>query len=250
MPIVVASHIKKTYHSKITGSEIRALKDVSVEIQEGEIFALLGPNGAGKTTFLNCLSLLIKPDEGDIFLFGQNVRHSPERIKLRLNMTSGNSNFPWCMTVKEILQFYGYLYGLWGKTLSRRIGELIDLLELHPYVDRRFDELSTGTKQRLALTKALINSPELLFLDEPTIGLDPDVSLKMRAFIQRINQEKKITILLTTHYMAEAEQLSHRVAFLQKGEILASGTPEKLKHQLVAKNMEEVFLQLSSQERE
>lgn len=248
MPIVVASNLKKTYRSKISGTLIRALNGASIEVHEGEIFAVLGPNGAGKTTLLNCLSLLLKPDEGEIFLFGKNVSHSQNGLKGRLNMSSGNANFPWCMTVKEILRFYGYLYGLSGSKLSHRIEELIDILELGPYLARRFDELSTGTKQRLALAKALINSPELLFLDEPTIGLDPDVSIKIRSFIQKINQEKKITIILTTHYMAEAEQLSHRIAFLQEGQVLALGTPAELKQQLVAKNMEEVFIQLAHKE--
>lgn len=248
MTLITASHLKKTYHSKITGLPIPALNGASLTVSEGEIFGILGPNGAGKTTLLNCLSLLLQPDEGEISIFGKNVLRSSNHLRARINMTSGNSNFPWCMTVREILQLYGYLYGLWGTDLSRRIEELTDLLELSRYRDRRFDELSTGTKQRLALAKALINSPELLFLDEPTIGLDPDVSLKIRSFIQKINREKKVTVLLTTHYMAEAEQLSHRIAFLQKGQVLATGTPAELKQQLVAKNMEEVFLRLSINE--
>lgn len=221
---------------------------MSLTVEPGEIFTILGPNGAGKTTLLNCLSLLLQPDEGSIFLFGKEARENAKEIKPQLNMSSGNANFPWCMTVKELLRFYGYLYGLWGKGLSQRIDQLFQLLELEPYMHRRFDELSTGTKQRLALAKALINSPRLLFLDEPTIGLDPSVSVKVRSFIQKMNREQKITILLTTHYMAEAEQLSHRILFLQNGQILAQGTPDELKQQRVAKSIEEIFLQLSQQE--
>ncbi|OGR97186.1 MAG: hypothetical protein A2902_03630 [Elusimicrobia bacterium RIFCSPLOWO2_01_FULL_64_13] len=162
-----------------------------------------------------------------------------------MNLSSGNANFPWCMTVREILRFYGMLYGLFGKDLSRRVEELIGLLELGAFRDRRFDELSTGTKQRLALAKALLNRPELLFLDEPTIGLDPDVSIKIRAFIRKINREEGITVLLTTHYMVEAEQLAGRIAFLHSGKILALGTPAELKKEVRAQNMEEVFLRLS-----
>src|SRR5207302_99833 len=101
-------------------------------------------------------------------------------LRVRLNMSSGNSNFAWCMTVQEILRFYGMLYGLGFRTLKKRIDELISILNLETFVDRRFDELSTGTKQRLALAKALVNDPEILFLDEPTIGLDPDVSIQLR----------------------------------------------------------------------
>ena len=245
MIVVSAVKLKKTYHSKITGAAIPALNGASIDVAQGEIFGILGPNGAGKTTLLNCLSLLLRPDEGQVVLFGQAATGSSWRMRSRLNMSSGNANFPWCMTVREILKFYGYLYGLFGKALSLKVDGLLDLLELKPYKDRRFDELSTGTKQRLALAKALVNSPEVLFLDEPTIGLDPDVSIKLRAFIQRINRENKITVLLTTHYMPEAEQLAHRIAFLQKGQVMAQGAPSELKSQLVAKNMEEVFLQLS-----
>lgn len=245
MPILSASNLRKTYYSQISGTPIHALNGASLNIKEGEIFGILGPNGAGKTTMLNCLSLLLEPDEGEIKLFGMNVKQASNDIKGRINMSSGNSNFPWCATVRENLRFYGYLYGLWGKTLSSRIDELIDLLELSTFADRRFDELSTGTKQRLALAKALINSPELLFLDEPTIGLDPDVSLKIRTFIKKLNEEKKITILLTSHYMPEVEQLVHRLAFLKGGEILAMGTPQQMKEQASAQNLEEVFLHLS-----
>ncbi len=247
MPILSASNLRKTYYSQVTGSAIHALGGASISVEAGEIFGVLGPNGAGKTTLLNCLSLLLEPDEGEIQLFGADARRSPLRVKGRLNMSSGNANFPWCATVRENLRFYGYLYGLWGKKLTARMDELIDLMELSSFVDRRFDELSTGTKQRLALAKALINSPELLFLDEPTIGLDPDVSQKIRSFIKRLNQEKKITILLTSHYMPEVEQLVDRAAFLQDGKILTIGTPRQLKDQFNANNMEEVFIQLTHQ---
>ena len=244
MAILEATNLSKTYHSDVTGLPIKALDRASISVQEGEIFGILGPNGAGKTTLLNCLSLLLRPDEGSISLFGKDALLHGDRLRVRLNMSSGNSNFPWCMTVKEILRFYGMLYGLGFRSLKRKIDELIDLLSLQAFVDRRFDELSTGTKQRLALAKALINDPEILFLDEPTIGLDPDVSIKLRAFIQNLNREKKITVLLTTHYMGEAEQLSNRIAFLKDGQVLALGTPQELKEQGSAKNLEEVFLRI------
>ncbi len=245
MPILAASHLRKTYYSQVTGGAIHALQDASISVEPGEIFGVLGPNGAGKTTLLNCLSLLLEPDEGEVQLFGKDVRRNPRSVKGRINMSSGNANFPWCATVLENLRFYGYLYGLWGKPLRLRIEEMVDLLELGKFADRRFDELSTGTKQRLALAKALINRPELLFLDEPTIGLDPDVSHKIRSFIQRLNRENKITIVLTSHYMPEVEQLVHRAAFLQDGKVITVGTPQQLKEQSTAKSMEEVFLQLS-----
>lgn len=248
MPIVQAFNLRKNFYSKVTDIPILALNGVSIEVQPGEIYGILGPNGAGKTTLLNCLSLLVKPDHGEISLFGQNVKTAHLHVQSRLNLSSGNSNFPWCMTIKEILKFYGYLYGLSGKKLSSRIEELIDTLNLNAFAYRRFDECSTGTKQRLSLAKALINSPELLFLDEPTVGLDPDVSAKIRKFILELNRKMKVTILLTTHYMAEAEQLAQRIAFLHNGKILAVGTPSELKQKLSVANMEELFIQLSKGE--
>lgn len=144
MPIVSAHNLKKTFFSSVTGAPVRALNGVSISVEAGEIFGILGPNGAGKTTLLNCLSLLLRPDEGEISIFGKNVLQSSDSIRSRLNMSSGNANFPWCMTLREILKFYGFLYGLWGKKLSSRIDELAALLELETFVNRRFDELSTG----------------------------------------------------------------------------------------------------------
>ncbi len=242
-----ARQLKKVYRSRITSQEIMALNGVSLTVNRGEIFAILGPNGAGKTTFLNCLSLLLEPDAGEISIFGMDARKESRAIRRRINMSSGNSNFPWCMTVREILYFYGSLYGLWGTTLKSKIEELLQLLDLENMVSRQFEELSTGSKQKLSLAKALINSPEILFLDEPTIGLDVNVAIQLRKFIKKMNEEKKVTLLLTTHYMKEAEDLAHRVAFLQKGRILALGTPEELKKRATAQNMEEVFLQLHNE---
>ncbi len=221
-----------------------ALKGINLRIRKGEIFCLLGPNGAGKTTLLNILSLLLYPDKGKIKIFDQDIFERENSLKARLNMCSGNPNFPWTLTVYEILNFYGKLYGLKGKNLKKKINRFCELLEIEKYLDKRFEELSTGTKQRLALAKSLLNEPELLFLDEPTAGLDPDIALKIRKIIKKIHSEKKPTIILTTHYMAEAEMLAEHIAFIKDGEILAEGTPKKLKEQLSAKNLEEVFLEL------
>jgi ABC-2 type transport system ATP-binding protein len=248
MSIVSARNLKKTFYSRITRHSISALDGVSIEVERGEIFGILGPNGAGKTTLLNCLSLLLQVDQGTIELFGHAIHKASPLLRMRLNMCSGNANFPWCMTVQELLKFYGFLYGFFGKSLNSRIEELTEALHLTPFLYRRFDELSTGTKQRLALAKSLLNNPELLFLDEPTVGLDPDVAIKIRKFIQELNQKKKVTILLTTHYMSEAEQLAQRVAFIHQGKVVSTGAPAALKQKLSATNMEEVFLQLSRQE--
>ncbi|MDO9097204.1 MAG: ABC transporter ATP-binding protein, partial [Candidatus Methanoperedens sp.] len=143
---------------------------------------------------------------------------------------SGNPNFPWSLTVYENLRYFSMLYGL--KDKDRAIENVISKLELEPFRNSRFESLSTGTKQRLSLAKALLNEPRLLFLDEPTVGLDPDMAIKIRKMIKRIHDEKGITIVLTTHYMKEAEQLCGRIAFIKKGEIIANAPPDELKRQM------------------
>jgi ABC-2 type transport system ATP-binding protein len=146
-----------------------------------------------------------------------------------VNISSGNANFLWSLTVKENLHFYGMLYGLVGKEREKKIERLIELFNLKEHRDIPFDELSTGMKQRLSLAKALINDPEILFLDEPTVGLDPDVSIRIREQILSIHKERGMTVLLTTHNMREAEYLCGRIAFLKAGEILTIGSAETLK---------------------
>lgn len=223
-----------------------ALKNVSLKIKYGEIFCLLGPNGAGKTTLLNILISQLMPDSGEVFIMKENVTNGfPRWLKNKMNMCSGNPNFPWCMTVEEILKFYSLLYGLKKKDYEERIEKYLKILELERYRKTRFDELSTGTKQRLALAKALINEPEILLLDEPTVGIDPEVASKIRKFIKSLHEKRKMTILLTTHYMKEAEELSDRIAFINNGKVVAEGTPEELKTLLRKKDLEEVFIELA-----
>jgi ABC-2 type transport system ATP-binding protein len=157
-------------------------------------------------------------------------------------MCSGNPNFPWCMTVKEILYFYAKLYNL-NKT-KPKLDELTELFELKKIINRRYDELSTGNKQRLALAKSLLNDPEIILFDEPTIGLDPDISQKIRNIIKQIRIQKNVTILLTTHYMKEAEELCDRIAFIKEGTILEIGTAKELQNIAQKNNLEETFIEL------
>jgi len=170
---------------------------VDLRVEAGEIFGILGPNGAGKTTLLSILSTLLLPDRGTFRIFGVDGLRHGDTVRQKVNISSGNANFLWSLTVKENLHFYGMLYGLIGKERASKVDGLIDLLDLKAHRDVPFDQLSTGTKQRLSLAKSLLNDPALLFLDEPTVGL-----------IQRLhsnsggnsgNSEKEgVTVLLTT----------------------------------------------------
>jgi ABC-2 type transport system ATP-binding protein len=209
--------------------EKEALKGVDLQIEEGEIFGILGPNGAGKTTLLSILCTLLLPDRGKVHILGMDGMHDEQQIREKVNVVSGNANFLWSLTVKENLHYYGMLYGLTGKERETKVESLIDLFKMKEYLNIPFDELSTGMKQRLSLAKSLINDPEVLFLDEPTVGLDPDVSIRIRDEILSIHKQKGITILLTTHNMKEAENLCGRIAFLKEGRIVTTGTAEALK---------------------
>lgn len=212
--------------------EKEALKGIDLQIEEREIFGILGPNGAGKTTLLSILCTLLLPDRGNVYILGMDVLHEERQIRKRVNIASGNANFLWSLTVKENLHYYGMLYGLPRKEREKKVETLIDLFNLKEHRNIPFDELSTGMKQRLSLAKSLMNDPEVLFLDEPTVGLDPDVSIRIREGILSIHKKRGMTILLTTHNMKEAEYLCGRIAFLKEGEILTTGTAEALKRRV------------------
>jgi ABC-2 type transport system ATP-binding protein len=209
-----------------------ALRGASLQVPRGAIYGLLGPNGAGKTTLLSILATLLLPDSGSATILGHDVVREAFAIRRRLNMASGNASFVWSLRPAEVLAFYGRLYGLHGHALKRRVGELLERFELIPHLKTEYNELSTGLKQRLALAKALLNDPEVLFLDEPTLGLDPDVSVRIRAQIAELRRERNTTIILTTHYMREAEELCDRIAFIKGGRILAEGSADELKRQI------------------
>jgi ABC-2 type transport system ATP-binding protein len=227
---IKAEGIYKTFRSGWWGRKQKlVLKGIDLQIEEGEIFGILGPNGAGKTTLLSILSTLLLPDRGKIQILGIDGLRDGQRVREKVNISSGNANFLWSLTIRENLHFYGMLYGLTGNRRVEKVKALINLFNLEEHQDATFDRLSTGMKQRLSLAKSLINDPAVLFLDEPTVGLDPSVSIMIREQIRLIQKERGMTVLLTTHNMREAEFLCNRIAFLKGGEIFTTGTAEKLK---------------------
>jgi ABC-2 type transport system ATP-binding protein len=227
---IEAEGIYKTFRSGWRGKKEKlVLKGINLQIEEGEIFGILGPNGAGKTTLLSILSTLLLPDRGKVQILGIDGLQNGHRIREKVNISSGNANFLWSLTVRENLHFYGMLYGLAGKQREEKVKALVSLFNLEEHRDVPFDRLSTGMKQRLSLAKSLLNDPAVLFLDEPTVGLDPSVSIWFRDQIRSIQKERGMTVLLTTHNMREAEYLCNRIAFLRTGEIVTTGTSESLK---------------------
>ena len=233
MLAIEARDVAKTFRAGwIRRRQTEALRGVSLAVPRGAIVGVLGPNGAGKTTLLSIFATLLTPDRGSVTILGHDVVRDAPALRRRLNMASGRPSFLWSLRVGEIVAFYGRLYGLYGATLRRRVDELIETFELTSHRHAQYNELSTGLKQRLALAKALVNEPELLFLDEPTLGLDPDVSVRVRAHIASLRRERGMTIVLTTHYMREAEELCDEIAFIKGGRILAHGTADDLKRQI------------------
>jgi ABC-2 type transport system ATP-binding protein len=218
-----------------------ALRGVDLLIPKGAFWCLLGPNGAGKTTLLSILSNLLIADSGTIRILGMDMKTHSREIVRRINISSGHANFLWSMNVRENLNYYAMLYGLPKRRRRERIGYLMDLFSLSEHERNRFDELSTGTKQRLSLAKSLLNSPELLFLDEPSVGLDPDVAERIRIAIRTLHEQEGTTILMTTHNMREAEAMCEKAAFIVGGLIKAVGRPADLKRELKLGDTVEVF---------
>ncbi len=213
---------------------VKALDKVSLHIEEGEIFGLLGPNGAGKTTLIKILTTLLLPTSGEAYVGGFNVIKEAHKVRRIISLVSGGETPGYgILSASENLWFFSQLYGLPSSTAKDEIKRLMEDLEFDDYAKTRMSRLSTGYKQRLNLARGLLNNPRILFLDEPTLGLDVLTSKKLRGYIvDWAKQEKKGTVLLTTHYMAEADEMCDRVAIIDRGRILACDSPLKLKQKL------------------
>jgi ABC-2 type transport system ATP-binding protein len=234
-PAVEVRALEKTFRSGWRGRRaFPALRGVSFTVPPGSIFGVLGPNGAGKTTLLSVLATLLRPDGGQARVLGLDVVRDAARVRERINLASGSTSFLWSLRPREILDVAARSYGLDRATRRARIDRLLARFELTAHADLAYNELSTGLRQRLALAKAFVNDPELLILDEPTVGLDPDVSVRIRDQVAELRREGRMTILLSTHYMREADQLCDEVAFLRGGRILARGDPASLKRQILS----------------
>ncbi len=216
--------------------QLVALDGVTLEVEKGELFGLLGPNGAGKTTLIKVLTTLLTPSFGSAEVLGYDVVREPKAIRERINMVSGGETSGYgILTVKENLWMFSQFYGVPTKEAHRRSDELLARLELTGMKDTRVSGLSTGERQRMNFCRGFITDPEVLFLDEPTLGLDVHIARVTREFTRewmRKNPER--TVLLTTHYMAEADELCDRIAIIDKGRVLACDTPENLKRMLQA----------------
>ncbi|MBA3334230.1 MAG: ABC transporter ATP-binding protein [Acidobacteria bacterium] len=218
--------LKKFLHLNIKPS-VEALRDVSIDIQEGEIFGLIGRNGAGKTTLTKIIATLVQPSGGQVLVKGFDTVSAEVKVRSLIGLaTAEERSFYWRLTSHQNLMFFARLYGMKDDAARQRIAELFEQLDLDELRNRDFSELSTGNKQRLAVARALIPNPPILLLDEPTRSLDPVAAEKMRELILSL---KGISILLTSHNLAEVEELCGRIAIISRGEIRAIETPENLR---------------------
>ena len=218
---VYISNLQKSFGT------VHALQGVDLAIHKGEFFGLLGPNGAGKTTLINSLVGLVRPDQGSIAIFGHDVQRNPFEAKKLLGLAPQDVNINTYMPIEKILQFQGGFYGLTWSATKKRAQELLEQFGLWEKrkVGRYY--LSGGMQKRLMIARALMGSPQVLVLDEPTAGLDVELRHDLWAFLDQLRQ-KKVTILMTTHYIDEAERLCDRVAIIHHGKIIAIDTPQQL----------------------
>ncbi len=224
-----------------TGTE--ALKGVSIEIEEGEFYGLLGPNGAGKSTLIHCTTGLAQPTSGSIEIFGHDAVHHYGDARVAVGLAPQEPNLDWFLTIEETLDYHGGYFGMPRKDRRERATELLEAFSLTDKRHERTRFLSGGMKRRLILARALMHRPKLLILDEPTAGVDVELRLELWHYVQRINQEGT-TILLTTHYLEEAEQLCNKIAFINGGEIVATGTSGDLAREYGVSSLEDAYLAL------
>jgi ABC-2 type transport system ATP-binding protein len=206
-----------------------AVDHISFEVKESEIFGLLGPNGAGKTTTIRMLSTLSRPTEGTATIGGYDVVKQDNKVRQQIGLVSEKMIMYDRLTAEENLRFFGKLYNLPKSTLNKRIDELLELVQLGKWKNSKVGTFSTGMRQRMNVIRALLNMPKVLFLDEPTLGLDPQSTVEVREFIKKVNRENKTTIILTTHMMTEADRLCDRIGIIDHGKIAALDTSTNLK---------------------
>ncbi len=226
---------------------LRAVDDVSFSIQQGEILGLLGPNGAGKTTIIHMLLGLTTPTSGVIRIFGCDLQKNREKCTQNANFSSTYVSMPNSLTVKECLRVFARLYRV--RNREARIGELLGAFEIEHNQNQLVRNLSSGQQTRLNLAKALINDPKILFLDEPTASMDPDIADKARTLLKSIKKKKNLSILYTSHNMKEMEEMSDRILFLHRGKIIARGKPDQVIKNFQGRDLEEVFLKVTRESR-
>jgi ABC-2 type transport system ATP-binding protein len=238
VPALKIEDLRKTYSNGFL-----ALSGVSLEVEGGKFFGLLGPNGAGKTTLINSVVSLVRPDSGSVEVFGRDAYGEFREARRMIGVSPQEVNLDKFLTVEETLTFHAGYYGVPKKKARERAEELLERFGLVDKRDQRTNTLSGGMKRRVLFARALIHDPKVLFLDEPTAGVDVELRYKLWGYIRELNSGG-MTILLTTHYLEEAEALCEEIALINGGNIVAQGSSEDLKNDYQARNVEEVYMKV------
>lgn len=239
MPIISVKNLTKKFDDFV------AVDNISFEVKKGEIFAFLGPNGAGKTTTIKMLTTLLDPTNGTISLNNFDVIKNPRDTRKSFGIVFQDPSLDTELTAYENMEFHAVLYDLSRSVSEPRIKELLDLVEL---ADRKVDlvkNFSGGMKRRLEIARGLLHHPKVLFLDEPTLGLDPQTRNHIWGYIKNLNEKEGVTVFFTTHYMEEADRVAHRLAIIDNGKIIKEGTPESFKKETGEGTLEDAFLALT-----
>lgn len=240
-PIIQIHDLAKKYK----GAENFSVNPIRLDIAEGDIFGLLGPNGAGKTTLISMLCGLLEPTSGSFEIDGMNYQHQSAEIKKIIGVVPQEYALYPTLSARENLQYFGSMYGLKGKNLKEEINRLVEILGLTKFIDKQIDTYSGGMKRRINLIAGLMHRPKVLFLDEPTVGVDVHSRNVIIEFLKEVNKNGT-TLVYTSHHMAEAENFCTQIAIVDKGEIFAQGSPDELiRNTKGANNLEDVFLTLT-----
>ncbi len=237
--IIEVEHLHKQF------GDFVAVKDVSFSVEEGGIFAFLGPNGAGKSTTIKMLTTLLTPSSGSLKVNGFNPTTQADDVRHSCGIVFQDPSLDDDLTAWENLEFHGVLYGVPRELRRQRIDELLAFVELSDRRNNFVREFSGGMKRRLEIARGLLHHPKIIFLDEPTLGLDPQTRNHLWSYLEKLNKEEHITIFFTTHYLEEADKIAQRIAIVDHGSIVAEGTGQELKQQTGTETLEEAFLKLT-----
>ena len=236
MNIIEVKNLVRTFGA------VRAVDDISFEVAEGEIFAFLGPNGAGKSTTIKVLTTLLRPTSGTIRVAGYDPVAEPNEVRRSFGIVFQDPAVDEELTAWENMEFHGALYGVPRTERHRRIDELLRFVELYDRRKSLVKEFSGGMRRRLEIARGLLHTPRIIFLDEPTLGLDPQTRNHMWSYLQELNAEQRTTIFFSTHYMEEAERIAKRIAIIDHGKIVAQGSAASLRQETGTESLEDAFL--------
>ncbi len=225
--------------------DFTAVDDVSFSVEKGEIFGFLGPNGAGKSTTIKMLTTLLRPTAGSLNINGHDPVTEPDAVRLSCGIVFQDPSLDEDLTARENMEFHGVLYDVPKKMRRERTDELLKFVDLADRADNYVKEFSGGMKRRLEIARGLLHHPKVIFLDEPTLGLDPQTRNHMWEYLHKLNKDEGVTVFFTTHYMEEADRNADRIAIIDQGKIIAAGTGEELKQQTDASSLEDAFLKLT-----